>query len=296
MSGGGTSGSVTLEADTTYLQRRVTGYCPDNYFLRRIYAEGSTVLCGLDNVGPILPHSDSVNSTGALFTIANAGSGAGIVGRSGNATASTSYGVGGTNTTTGSFGTLGYNRYGVYGYQSSNASSTHAGYFAGDVRVTGSLINAATRSMIDHPLDPQNKYLTLAAVESSVRLTVYTGNVTLDVNGEAWVEMPDWFEALNGDFRYQLTAIGAPGPNLYIAEKIAGNRFKIAGGAPNMEVSWQVTAERQDAYAMANPLTVETEKPLEEKGLYANPEAFGLTRAEGLQTLQPQPIEGGVQP
>ena len=31
---------------------------------------------------------------------------------------------------------------------------------------------------------------------------------TPDGQGRAVVQMPDWFEALNRDFRYQLTAIG----------------------------------------------------------------------------------------
>ncbi len=43
-------------------------------------------------------------------------------------------------------------------------------------------------------------------------LNVYNGNTLLDINGESVVELPDWFEALNMDYRYQLTAIGAPGP------------------------------------------------------------------------------------
>ena len=38
---------------------------------------------------------------------------------------------------------------------------------------------------------------------------IYDGVVTLDVYGEAEVQLPAWFEALNTDFRYQLTAIGA---------------------------------------------------------------------------------------
>ncbi len=82
-------------------------------------------------------------------------------------------------------------------------------------------------------------------------MNVYSGNVVLVAQGEAWVTMPEWFEALNRDFRYQLTSIGAPGPNLHIAVKVEGNRFKIAGGGPTAEVSWQVTGVRQDAWANA---------------------------------------------
>ncbi len=50
---------------------------------------------------------------------------------------------------------------------------------------------------------------------------VYDDAVVLDDKGEAEIELPNWFGALNKDFRYQLTAIGAPGPNLYIAEEIS---------------------------------------------------------------------------
>ena len=66
----------------------------------------------------------------------------------------------------------------------------------------------------------------------------------LDEAGEAEVQLPSYFEALNIDYRYQLTAVGGPGPNLYVAQKISGNRFRIAGGAPGLEVSWQVTEVR----------------------------------------------------
>jgi hypothetical protein len=84
--------------------------------------------------------------------------------------------------------------------------------------------------------------------------------------------MPDWFDALNRDFPYQLTPIGAPGPNLYIAEEISGNRFKIAGGKPGSKVSWQITGIREDAYANAHRVQVEEEKPANERGHYLYPE------------------------
>jgi hypothetical protein len=75
------------------------------------------------------------------------------------------------------------------------------------------------------------------------------------------VDLPEYFEALNRDFRYQLTAIGSPGPNLYIAEGVKQNRFRIAGGRAFAHVSWQVTGVRQDAYANEHRIRVEEEKP-----------------------------------
>jgi trimeric autotransporter adhesin len=150
------------------------------------------------------------------------------------------------------------------------------GFFSGGVCVTGNLTVSGTKSFrIDHPLDPLNKYLYHAALESSEVLNLYTGNVVLDANGEAAVQLPEWFEALNRDFRYHLTAIGAPAPNLHIAHKIQTNRFKIAGGSAGLEVSWQVTAVRQDAWEKRHPMAVEVQKPQRERGYYLNPELFG---------------------
>src|SRR5690606_8888158 len=85
------------------------------------------------------------------------------------------------------------------------------------------------------------------------------------------------------DFRYQLTAIGAPGPNLYIAEKISGNHFKIAGGTPGMEVSWQVTGIRQDAWAEEHRIVVEEDKPAKERGYYLHPKLFGQPEQRSLE-------------
>lgn len=89
--------------------------------------------------------------------------------------------------------------------------------------------------------------------------------------------MPDWFEALNRTFRYQLTAIGAPGPNLFVAEEISRNQFRIAGGKPGAKVSWQVTGIRQDSLANAHRIPVEEAKPDKERGLYLHPKLFGAS-------------------
>ena len=128
---------------------------------------------------------------------------------------------------------------------------------------------------MDHPLDPANKYLFHASVESSEMKNIYDGLVTTDARGEATVKLPDWFEVLNADFRYQLTAIGQPSPGLYIAREISGGSFQIAGGLPGTKVSWQVTGVRQDPYAKAHPLIVEQEKEDRLKGFYIQPELYG---------------------
>jgi hypothetical protein len=141
---------------------------------------------------------------------------------------------------------------------------------------TGELYASVKHFQIDDPLDPANKYLVHASVESSEMKNLYDGVATLDGNGQAWVTLPNWFEPLNTSFRYQLTALGAPAPNLYIAQPVAHSRFQIAGGAPNQQVSWQVTGVRQDAYARAHPMEVEQEKPTKERGLYLHPAEAGV--------------------
>ena len=99
----------------------------------------------------------------------------------------------------------------------------------GDVSIAGNLSKGSGSFKIDHPLDPENKYLSHSFVESPDMMNIYNGNVVLDDEGAAWVELPEWFEALNKEFRYQLTCIGGFA-QVYIAEEIVDGRFKIAGG------------------------------------------------------------------
>ena len=157
-----------------------------------------------------------------------------------------------------------------------------AGEFDGNVLVTGTLIKSAGSFKIDHPLDPANKYLSHSFVESPDMLNVYNGVVMLDASGAAVVELPGYFEALNQEFRYQLTAVGAPSPNLHIAQEIQNNRFSIAGGAPGMTVSWQVTGVRHDPYAEAHRIVVEQDKPADERGAYLAPQEHGQPETKKL--------------
>ena len=136
---------------------------------------------------------------------------------------------------------------------------------------------------------------------------VYDGVVVLDDKAEAEIDLPNWFGALNKDFRYQLTAIGAPGPNLYIAEEISdttttttnyssssgssnnnnnnSSRFKIAGGTSGMKVSWQVTGIRKDPWANANRNQVEEDKPDKERGYYLHPDLYSQPEEKGISRL-----------
>lgn len=155
------------------------------------------------------------------------------------------------------------------------APSTYAGLFDGDVNINGTLRKTCDKFLIDHPLDPARKYLEHAAVESAEMKNFYDGVAVLDARGRAMVRLPAWFEALNDSFRYQLTAIGGPAPDLHVASEIADGRFTIAGGPPRGKVSWQVTGTRRDAWAKANPMVVERRKPRDERDHYLYPELHG---------------------
>jgi hypothetical protein len=184
-------------------------------------------------------------------------------------------GVGGYATGTGGSGVYGEGDgaegYGVYGY----APEGTAVYADGNATVTGTLSKGGGSFRIDHPLDPEGKYLYHSFVESPDMMNVYNGTVTLGPNGRAKVALPDWFEALNRDFRYQLTAIGQPAPDLHVSKEVSKGRFGIAGGRPGQRVSWQVTGIRHDAWANANRIPVEVDKSREDQGRYLHPELFG---------------------
>lgn len=153
------------------------------------------------------------------------------------------------------------------GFQSELATRTHAAMFRGPVQIVGSLTQMAQSAKIDHPLDPANKYLQLSSVGSPDMKNVHDGVVELDEVGEAVVELPAWFEALNRDYRYQLTPLGEFAP-VYVAEGIRNHRFLIKGGRAGVKVSWQVTGIRHDAWAEAHRTPVEEEKPASERGRY----------------------------
>ena len=182
------------------------------------------------------------------------------------------------------YGVIGYGgRIGIYGYTDSNG--WYAVYASGDMGASGN-----KTFIIDHPLDPANKYLKHFSIESNEVLNVYRGNVTLDANGEATVQLPHYFHAVNRNFSYVLTPVGQPAPGLYVAAEIDGNgTFKISGGNPGQKISWYVYAERNDPYLQQHPekRKVEVPKKAKERGKYLMPELYGQPDSKRIVPIAP---------
>jgi hypothetical protein len=198
----------------------------------------------------------------------------------------------------------------LFARTTSPTAGSYAGVFSGPVQISCSAATCNTTNAlqvvgnfsasvknfkIDHPLEPATKYLNHTSVESPDMKNIYDGVITTDASGLATVALPAYFQALNKDFRYQLTVMGTFAQAI-VKDEIANNRFTIQTDKPNVKVSWQVTGIRQDAYARAYPIPVEEEKPASERGRYLAPELFGQPPAQaiGADTLpEPQPQRPG---
>ena len=216
-----------------------------------------------------LTDSNSLDGVRGWTTV---GTGWGVEGR---ASATNATGV------RGNLDSAGFTGAGIEGSATTTLAGAWAGRFFGNVTITGSLSAASKSFRIDHPQDPANKELWHASIESDQMINVYSGNVTTDATGYATISLPAWMEATNTNFRYQLTVVdeGEQQTDFVMArvvQKVAKNQFAIKTSAPNVEVSWQLTGERKDAWALKNPLQVEREKLEQNRGKYINPEAFGF--------------------
>jgi len=309
LTGGGASGDVTVNVAVPL---DLSGSAPDRGVIRGTNTsgevgsagvlgsgEGSGVgVFGFVNIGP----GSGVSGQSAEGTGVRGSSTAGVgvfgssfesVGVHGLGQAGGADGVRGTATGNNGNGVHGIanngsGAYGVYG----ESTSGYAGYFSGNLRVIGTLSKSSGSFIIDHPLDPANKYLSHSFVESPDMKNVYDGIAVLDADGRADVELPHWFQALNRDFRYQLTCIGAFAP-VYVAEEMHDNRFQIAGGTPGQRISWLVTGIRQDAYANAHRIVVEENKPAEEVGHYLHPVELGMPKSLSITRNAPGGNIGG---
>jgi hypothetical protein len=216
------------------------------------------------------------------FTASGNGNTAGVRGIN-NTPSGGGVGVWGSHSGTG-WGVFGHSAFGTGVVGSTNTGL--AGLFMGNVNVTGTLTKGAGSFKIDHPLDPARKYLQHSFVESPDMMNVYNGNVTTDGKGFARVTLPGYFQALNENYRYQLTVLGRSFARAIVWEEIKGDSFLIRTDEPEVRVSWQVTGIRKDAYAKAHRIPVETLKPKLEQGTYLNPELYGQPRSKSVLGAQ----------
>ncbi len=184
-----------------------------------------------------------------------------------------------------------YSTFGDGIFATSGSANSWAGLFQGNVGINGALVGGGASFKIDHPLDPANKYLSHSAVQSPDMLNIYNGNVVTDANGDAVVELPEWFESLNRDFRYQLTVIGQFAQAI-VSREVADHQFSIKTDKPGVKVSWLVTGIRQDAWANAHRTPVEEHKSARERSHYLHPELYGAPEESSIEwTRHPQTMK-----
>ncbi|GAB4279547.1 MAG: hypothetical protein Kow0068_03570 [Marinilabiliales bacterium] len=258
------------------------------------YASGSGSGCGVVGDGNYGVWGQTTYGPSGVFglnTRTDGGHGVwgqGFNGVVGESTQINGYGVWGSNsaTTDPGIGVAGIGVTGIAG-QSTNLSLSYGVYSFDDagifnqLDVGGNFWAGGTKSfVIDHPMDPDNKLLLHYCIESPEVLNMYRGTVTLDNNGEATVVLPDYFDKINKNFSYHLTPVGASAPDLFIKQEINNNSFVIAGGKPNMKVSWVVYSERYDEYIKNNPESAKSEitKKGRYEGKYIHPEFYGKSR------------------
>ena len=255
-------------------------------FAGGVSSNGGVGSPGLQASGGSATISDGVGGIGGIF-FGGSGNHTGASGVEGSGgTSNTSAGNGGafygsnTDDVSGLAGTGVFAQYGANTQNSENDG--YAAYFTGTVEVNGTLYANTKDFQIDHPTDPANKYLYHSTIESSEMVNIYSGNVVTDELGIATVQLPAWFESLNGDLRYQLTVVGRKA-QAWISQEVSSGKFQIASDATHVKVSWQITGVRQDAYAKAHPLIVEKEKSARERGFYKNPELYGQPAEKGIE-------------
>lgn len=249
----------------------------------------SSAPAGLGVVGQARAIGES--DPAGVYGDTSARSGAGVEGWS-RSTAGAGYGVYGTSDNASGIGVRGTSTatsgatYGVYGDVSSPGGLALFGLgharVTGDMTAQGTATAAAARYRIDHPTSAApDRTLSHGLVGSNEWKNVYDGTAVCNAGGEAVVSLPSWFGRLNRETRIQLTPIGAPAP-LFVANKVSGNQFVIAGGAPGQEVYWQVTGVRRDRWAEAHPLRVEETKRGKEAGRLLHPEERGAAASRGV--------------
>jgi hypothetical protein len=283
---------LTNIVDSSLVQRPLSRACPAGQSIRAISRMGRVTCQVTGSIAP--PLVFNFQASVPLLDITNGGTGGAIAGKTtpsstGNAVSAYNYGNDGyalwaelanannpnsaifartagggraidaeVNSTTSSADA-------VFARTQSTNPGSYAGYFSGNVKVTGNLAVGGTLSKaggafrIDHPLSPATRYLQHSFVESPDMKNIYDGVIRTNGRGYATVRLPRWFQALNEEFRYQLTTIRSFAKAI-VWREVSGNSFVIRTRRPRVKVSWQVTGIRHDPYARAHRIKVDVAK------------------------------------
>lgn len=173
-------------------------------------------------------------------------------------------------------GSGGLTSYGIYAV-ASGSDTNYAGYFAGNVRVTGSLTKGSGSFLIDHPQDPKNKTLRHNFVESPEYLCLYRGKAKIGASGKKQVKLPNYFTTLTkaNEATIHLSSIGKKPHPLSYEWKDSFDAFFVYG-EPNTEISYIVLADRDDPaiHILSRPVEEDKGNGNGVKGEYLHPEAY----------------------
>lgn len=158
------------------------------------------------------------------------------------------------------------------------------------VQSFGRFMSTGTKAFrIDHPLEPETKFLSHYCSEGPEPMNVYSGVVTTGTDGFANVELPDYFASINRDPRIQLT-VDDSGEDFVMVKVVGGiqdNAFRVRTSKPGVKVYWQVSGVRNDRFIQRYGAPVEVEKSPSEVGKYQHPELYDAEPSQGLR-VQPQ--------
>jgi hypothetical protein len=235
---------------------------------------------GCNGIGAVVGRHDGKDGYGVRGFVTDAGGGIGVLGQTG-VSGGTGTGVRGenvnaANTGNGVEGVTNGAGAGVYGRETSGNVAALAGRFDGNVQINGNLTVTGTKTgfQIDDPRDPANRTLNHTPVESDGFTVVYSGNVRTGRDGRATVRLPDYAEAVAGDWRYGLTPIGTFGQAI-VASEVRHGAFVVRTEHPGTKVSWTVTGTRHDPYARTHPFQAVRSKVGAARGRYVHPGAYG---------------------
>jgi hypothetical protein len=296
--GTGVITGVRGDGGLTGVRGRATGATGTRY---GVYGEGGTYgVAGDGSDAGVYGTSptNGVQGTSNVYGVRGDGGICGVVGQSGEIGVS-GFSLGGSTTSRGVLGVsyasatsgpspagvaghaYGTGGIGVLGVRADNAP--YAGWFTGNVRITGVLNPASAVLQLDHPDAPGERWYQQALVGSFEQVSVIGGNAVIGPTGQVIVRVPVLFARHHRDIRYQLTLIGSAGAAWVIREVDGRGRFAIGSDAAGARVSWQLTGVRSDPSAAQSRLRVEARKPARYRGRYLQPELYGQRRSLALE-------------